>query len=190
MIKLALISLLITLFGLWFHLQLTISFVLVLTLVFYLVTWGLSPAIAVLESRSGFEPLRECAKYKSAMFCSKFLYMVCNTGVLISGILHYCAYYKNMESLSNCLVFVVVSAIYMITLLVIMHNVGATTVLYVQAKASRAGGVPGEDMRELMDGGFSRMYVHGFSHDYCDEFRDAFLGVMWFLSNVAFYPTY
>ena len=163
LIKLILISLLFTLSplaitqvvkALGFHFGLSIfslcinmvvSYALILIILFLITIWGSAASIAVLELKSGFEPLQQSAK-QSTEFRRHSFFIVYITAFSIGPALA-----NTIGSTTKWVLFLQVFAIYLQSSLMILHYVVANTVLYMQCKTMVEGDVSSEYVSVIMN---------------------------------------
>ncbi|PWA44896.1 hypothetical protein CTI12_AA522580 [Artemisia annua] len=144
LINLTLISFIIgTLLGLGFHFgKIRVSCYLAVVSLLFVVTSGLAPPFAVLESKYGFESLRESLKNQSAGLWLCFFWLVTFTIYVIGTILRSCAFVKNKDSVPSGVAMLVLCNMYLLVSLHMVQYVVATVVLCVIAcKAARGGDV-------------------------------------------------
>ncbi|GJZ73096.1 retrovirus-related pol polyprotein from transposon TNT 1-94 [Tanacetum coccineum] len=155
-IKLTFIALLIILLGLGFGLRfddIIISQGILAIIGYYMMIWGSAPAIAVLESRSGFEAICQ-SDNQSAMFRIVSVSILQHTIGLIVVMLTYNAVVESMESVSKWYSIVQVSVNYICVLIMFVEYVAANTVLYVQCNAADSSGGEEVSGEEVLQGGF------------------------------------
>ncbi|KAI3817348.1 hypothetical protein L1987_11138 [Smallanthus sonchifolius] len=112
-----------------------VSYALAITILFFIVIWGSASAITVLESKSGFETLRQSAN-QSTEFRTHSFSIVFITGFAIGMSLSYASVCQNSGPVSNWIWILQAGVIYLDPLLMILMSVVANTVLYVQCKAA------------------------------------------------------
>ncbi|KAJ9554643.1 hypothetical protein OSB04_018688 [Centaurea solstitialis] len=115
------------------------SVVLFILIVFFTVIWGSGPAIAVLELKSGFEPLRQSAN-QSAEFRSHSFSIVYLAGYFIAITMYYSVFAPVFGRKTTSWISILnVSFICLYSSYAILQYVVANTVLYVQCKAACGG---------------------------------------------------
>ncbi|KAI3730728.1 hypothetical protein L1987_61903 [Smallanthus sonchifolius] len=144
------------LFSFSIFINLIVSYALAITIVFFIVIWGSAAAITVLESKSGFEALRQSAN-QSTEFRRDSFSIVYVTGFIVGTALTYSSVSQNFGPWMS---FLQVGTIYLQSSLMILLYVAANTVLYVQnkvasgeenAKTTVEGKLSGEDVRLVVD---------------------------------------
>ncbi|KAD2804102.1 hypothetical protein E3N88_37479 [Mikania micrantha] len=109
------------------------SYALAITILFLVVIWGSAAAITVLESKSGFEALRQSANQSTEFRHQSFSIVLVTGFVLITALL-------NLTVLTaNWTLILYVGAIYLTSSLMILVYVVANTVLYLQCKIIENG---------------------------------------------------
>lgn len=122
------------------------SYALILITMFLITVWGSAASIAVLESKSGFEPLQQSAK-QSTEFRYHSFSIVFLTAFAIGPALTF-AY---NGSTTKWILFLQVFATYLQSSLMILHYVVANTVLYMQCKTTVEGNVSGKYVSVIMN---------------------------------------
>ncbi|KAI3733723.1 hypothetical protein L6452_13176 [Arctium lappa] len=138
-----------------------VFYVLAFTVVFFVVIWGSGPAIAVLELKSGLQPLRQSAN-QSTEFRSHSFSIVFLLGFGISSILSSSAFFPIIGTAANWISILNISFICLCSSLMILFYVVANTVLYVHCKVACGeevvksavkGEVSGEYVKVAVDDG-------------------------------------
>ncbi|KAI3817347.1 hypothetical protein L1987_11137 [Smallanthus sonchifolius] len=147
------------LFSFSIFINLIVSYALAFTILFFIVIWGSAAAITVLESKSGFEALRESAN-QSTEFRRHSFSIVYFTGFVVGTALSCSSFSQTFERTANWILILQVGTIYLQSSLVILLYVVANTVLYVQnkvasgekiAKTTVEGELSGEDVRLVVN---------------------------------------
>ncbi|GJX16995.1 hypothetical protein Tco_0217827 [Tanacetum coccineum] len=124
------------------------SYALILIILFLITIWGSASSIAVLELKSGFEPLQQSEKQSTEFRYHSF--SVVFTTAFVMGPALTTAY--NIGSTTKWILFLEVFAIYLQSSLMILHYVVANTVLYVQCKTTDEGDVSSSEyVRVIMN---------------------------------------
>ncbi|KAI3733722.1 hypothetical protein L6452_13175 [Arctium lappa] len=140
-----------------------VFYVLAFTVVFFVVIWGSGPAIAVLELKSGLQPLRQSAN-QSTEFRSHSFSIVCLLGFVIGSILSNSAFFPIIGTAANWISILNVSFICLYSSVMILFYVVANTVLYVHCKVACGeevvkGEVSVEYVKVAVDDGEDKNYV-------------------------------
>ncbi|KAL8218756.1 hypothetical protein R6Q57_022129 [Mikania cordata] len=135
------------------------SYALAITILFIVVIWGSAATITVLESKSGFEALRQSANQSTEFRHQSFSIVLVTGFVLITTLL-------NLTVLTaNRMLILYVGAIYLTSSLMILVYVVANTVLYLQCKIIENG----EEIAVMTEGEVSGEHVRLTVTDEDDE---------------------
>ncbi|KAK1415975.1 hypothetical protein QVD17_31763 [Tagetes erecta] len=137
-----------------FSFSLTGSYVLAITIDFFIVIWGSAAAITVLESASGFKALQQSVN-QSTEFRRHSFSIVCATGFGISTALWYSSVSQN-----SWMLVLQVGVVYLQSSLMFLMYVVANTVLYVQCKVESGEDVAVTTVEVGVSGEYVRMGVN------------------------------
>ncbi|KAI3733721.1 hypothetical protein L6452_13174 [Arctium lappa] len=112
-----------------------VFFILAFTVVFLVVIWGSGPAIAVLELKSGLQPLRQSANQSTEFRLHSFS-IVFVSGFVIGSMLSNSVSFPIIGTAPNWISILNISFICLYSAVMIMDYVVANTVLYVQCKVA------------------------------------------------------
>ncbi|KAL8258313.1 hypothetical protein R6Q59_030354 [Mikania micrantha] len=159
------------------------SYALAITILFLVVIWGSAAAITVLESKSGFEALRQSANQSTEFRHQSFSIVLVTGFVLITALL-------NLTVLTaNWTLILYVGAIYLTSSLMILVYVVANTVLYLQCKIIENGEKIAVMTEEEVSGEHVRLTVSDeddevVHHELAEEMKGGF-SYMLYLSNIV-----
>ncbi|XP_024989847.1 uncharacterized protein LOC112524308, partial [Cynara cardunculus var. scolymus] len=163
-----------------------VFYALAFTVVFFIVIWGSGPAIAVLELKSGLQPLRQSAN-QSTEFRSHSFSIVFVSAFVIGSMLSNFAFFPIIGTAPKWISILNVSFISLYSSAMILYYVVANTVLYVQCKVACGeeivksavkGEVSGECVIVGVDEGDDKVLFH---EEPEEEIFGGFTRILWVL---------
>ncbi|KAK9063624.1 hypothetical protein SSX86_017495 [Deinandra increscens subsp. villosa] len=145
-----------------------VSYVFAFAILFFIVIWGSASAITVLESKSGFETLRQSAD-QSSEFRRRSFSILFLSGFVIVSALSSSATSPKSRPVANWMLILRFGALYLLSSLAILHYVVANTVLYVQYKAAIGEEIAMTTEKGEVSGEYVRVVVNDTDGEVVDE---------------------